>query len=49
MVNDEDNCNTELSDDEVEKKLDFIWENWASRRACEQKHTPTFIKKGKPS
>ena len=37
----------ELTDDEVEKKLDAVWQNWSSRRACEQKHTPEYVKRQK--
>ncbi len=35
----------QLDDEEVEKKLDSIWANWESRRHCEQKHVPNYIKK----
>lgn len=45
MVKEQDKKNEDLSDEEVEKKLDALWENWSSRRSCEQKHTPEYIKK----
>lgn len=32
-------------DDEVEKQLDSTWENWESRRRCEQTHVPEYKKK----
>ena len=35
----------EIRDEEIEQKLDVLWENWSSRRSCEQKHTPNYIKK----
>lgn len=31
-------------EDEIERKLDALWENWESRRRCEATHTPNFIK-----
>ncbi|MHA1272941.1 MAG: hypothetical protein ACTSVV_02780 [Promethearchaeota archaeon] len=34
-------------EDDVEKLLDIIWENWSSRRACEKTHLPEYIKKMK--
>ena len=37
--------NEEINDDqEVEKQLDTLWENLASRRSCEKTHTPEYIK-----
>ena len=29
--------------DDVERTLDTLWENWASRRKCETTHLPNFI------
>ncbi|MFX1276088.1 MAG: hypothetical protein ACFFBP_04290 [Promethearchaeota archaeon] len=40
----EKTSNTNLEED-VEEKLDNLWNNWASRRKCESTHTPEFIKK----
>jgi len=37
----------ELNDEEIEKILDSTWNNWESRRKCEQTHTPEYIKKKK--
>ena len=31
-------------DEEVEKMLDTLWDNLASRRSCEQTHTPDYLK-----
>jgi hypothetical protein len=41
--------NDNLTDEELEKKLDIIWKNWESRRECEKKHLPNFIKNEKKS
>lgn len=30
-----------------EDYLDKIWENWASRRRCEKRHIPNYIKEKK--
>ena len=32
-------------DDEVEKQLDTLWNNWASRRRCESTHIPEYVRK----
>ena len=37
----------ELSTDEVERIFNATWDNWSSRRRCEQKHVPEYIKKQK--
>lgn len=34
-----------LTDEEVEKIFESTWDNWASRRQCEQTHTPEYVKK----
>ena len=34
-------------DEEVENILDMTWDNWSSRRQCEQTHTPEYIKREK--
>jgi hypothetical protein len=39
----------ELNDEELECKLDVIWKNWESRRQCEKKHIPDYLKKEKRS
>jgi hypothetical protein len=36
--------NEELTEEELERKLDVLWKNWESRRQCEQKHIPNYIK-----
>lgn len=33
-----------LSDEDIEKKLNLIWQNWASRRRCEKTHKPNYLK-----
>jgi len=38
-----------LIDEDVEHLLDQIWENWSSRRSCESRHTPEYIKRQKKS
>jgi hypothetical protein len=38
------NKNDELSEEELERKFDVLWKNWESRRRCEKKHIPNFIK-----
>lgn len=43
----EQNKNDELSEEELERKLDVLWKNWESRRQCEKKHIPNFIKNNK--
>lgn len=35
----------ELTDEEIEQMLDQTWENWSSRRQCESKHVPEYIKR----
>lgn len=30
---------------EVDDYLDKVWENWASRRRCEKRHVPNYIRK----
>lgn len=42
----------ELEKDQQEKNeeddyLDKVWENWASRRRCEKRHIPNYIKNKK--
>ena len=39
--------NKSLSDEEVEKIFEATWDNWSSRRSCEQKHIPEYIKRQK--
>jgi hypothetical protein len=34
------------SDEDVEELLDKLWENWSSRRRCEQTHQPKYLQKG---
>ena len=34
-----------LDDDDVEKIFESTWENWESRRKCEQTHVPDYIKR----
>ena len=43
----EQDKNEELTEEELERKLDVLWKNWASRRQCEKKHIPNFVKKDK--
>ena len=42
-----ENKNEELTEEELEKRFDVIWKNWESRRRCEKKHVPNFIKNNK--
>jgi hypothetical protein len=35
------------NDSKEDDYLDKVWENWASRRRCEKRHVPEFIKKDK--
>ena len=44
---DQEDKDEELSDEELERKLDVLWNNWASRRQCEKKHIPNYLKKEK--
>ena len=37
--------NKNNTDNEVERIFEVTWNNWASRRACEQTHLPEYIKK----
>jgi hypothetical protein len=39
--------NDDLTEEELERKLDVLWKNWESRRQCEKKHIPNFIKNKK--
>jgi hypothetical protein len=39
--------NEDLTEEELERKLDVLWKNWESRRQCEKKHIPNFIKNKK--
>ncbi|MFX1356131.1 MAG: hypothetical protein ACFFA8_02520 [Promethearchaeota archaeon] len=39
--------NDELTEEEIERKLELLWKNWESRRQCEKKHIPNFVKKCK--
>ena len=34
----------ELTDEELEHKLEILWKNWESRSQCEKKHIPNFMK-----
>ncbi|MFO8019625.1 MAG: hypothetical protein R6U96_13440 [Promethearchaeia archaeon] len=34
----------EKEEDDVEQKLDVLWENWTSRRRCERTHIPEFVR-----
>jgi len=46
MIMPKNNKNKEKSEDaEIENLLDKIWNNWDSRRKCEQTHVPNYIKK----
>ncbi len=36
-----------LDEDEVEKIFETTWNNWSSRRNCEQTHVPKYIKSQK--
>lgn len=36
-----------LDDEEVERIFEATWKNWASRRRCEETHTPEYIKRKK--
>ena len=36
---------SKLDDDDVEKIFESTWENWESRRKCEQTHIPDYIKR----
>jgi hypothetical protein len=42
---DQEDKDEELSDEELERKLNVLWKNWESRRQCEKKHIPKYIKK----
>lgn len=44
MVEKKKDDKKELEDDEVEEIFDAVWENWSSRRRCEQRHTPEYLK-----
>ena len=37
--------NNTIEHEEVEILLDKLWDNWESRRKCEQTHTPEYIKR----
>ncbi len=41
-----DDLNKNTSVD-IDKELDILWNNWASRRRCERTHVPEYIKKNK--
>ena len=36
-----------LSNEEVERIFNVTWDNWSSRRRCESKHVPEYIKRQK--
>ena len=35
------------TDEEAERIFESTWNNWASRRRCEQEHIPEYIKRQK--
>lgn len=35
----------DMKDEDVEELLDKLWENWGSRRKCEQTHQPNYLQK----
>ena len=35
------------TDEEAERIFESTWDNWASRRRCEQEHIPEYIKRQK--
>ena len=39
--------NDDLTEEELERKLDTLWKNWQSRRQGEKKHIPNYIKNNK--
>ncbi len=45
MKNEKEKEKSELDDDKVEEIFESTWKNWASRRKCEQTHTPEYIKR----
>ncbi|GAH57586.1 unnamed protein product [marine sediment metagenome] len=47
MKNDKKKEKSKLIDDKIEEILEATWKNWASRRKCEQTHTPEYIKREK--
>ena len=47
MEGKEKNDKKNLSKEDVEKIFEATWDNWSSRRQCEQKHVPEYIKKQK--
>ncbi len=40
-----ENTKKELDNRVVEKIFEVIWNNWSSRRRCEQTHAPEYLKK----
>jgi len=44
MKNDKKKEKSNLNDEELEEIFESTWKNWASRRKCEQTHTPEYIK-----
>ena len=36
-----------ISDEEAERIFESTWDNWTSRRRCEQEHIPEYIKRQK--
>ena len=45
MKNNKKKDESKLDDDEVKAIFESTWKNWASRRKCEQTHTPEYIKR----
>jgi len=45
MVKEKPQKTKDLSDEEVEKIFNSVWENWSSRRKCENTHKPNYLKK----
>ncbi|MBA7675850.1 hypothetical protein ES703_84089 [subsurface metagenome] len=45
MKNDKKKEKPKLDDEELEEIFESTWKNWASRRKCEQTHTPEYIKR----
>ena len=43
--NKKNSSTSEGEEDDIEKMLETTWNNLESRRSCEQKHVPEYIKR----
>jgi len=44
-MNKNQNKKKELTDEQLERIFEKIWNNWESRRRCEKAHVPEYLKR----